>query len=582
LSIAIGGPATGFDNYPLNYQLVVSNAGPGPATAVQIFDTLPAGTDFLPLNGLQSAGYPLNDQWRDLNNGLIARGPFNIAVGQSITVLLDVQVPPGTAPATLTDLASAKDKTYGTVASASKASVITAGVPTNTSTATISPTRSASPSASATPTTSPSPSTTPTATQTCTATRSPSPSGTPTPAPVLALLKTSNRLAVGVAGDVITYVLRLQNSGGAPATSVSVWDSLPANASFLSGPGSTLSGGVLSWAAAALGAGATQNFTFSASFTGAGTEVDNQAAAQAANHPAILSNLQVMAVGTPFTFTSTPSPTATASPSPIPTATATPALGPPQLAVSIVRDDGLSWPTYGQNNLHFTVSFQSLSCACQTATDLILTIQSDLEHGNAELDMVQGLYDFDPYALGGPGDPLSPRYWKQVNAFMSSGLTRGRYSLSPTAALKTSVFARVQPDFVNETVTSKIVLSSALYGLAISATVQTYLSAGPPPTLTPTQTPAATPIAALGKIAAYPQPAVDTVCFGYTPPSGGELKIFIYNAAFQLVAQVTENVQAGRFQQSCVGIGPLAPGIYVYKAKLGDFNFPTSQFGVLR
>jgi uncharacterized repeat protein (TIGR01451 family) len=582
MSMTVNGPATGFENFPLNYQLVIANAGPGPATNVQIFDTLPLGTDFLPLNSLQSAGYPLNDQWRDLNNGLIARGPFNIAVGQAITVLLNVQVPVGAASTTLTDFASAKDKTYNTVASGSKATLILAGVPTYTSTATITPTFSVSPSSTRTSTISPSPSTSPTATQSSTVTRSPSPSASPTPAPVLALLKSSNRVAVGVAGDVITYVLRLQDLGGGAATGVSVWDSLPANASFLAGAGSSLNGGVLSWSLPSLGAGATQNFTFSVSFTGAGTEVDNQAAAQASNHPGLLSNLQVIAVGTPFTPTSTPSPTATASPTPIATASPTPALGPPQLALSIVRDDGLAWPTYGQNDLHFTISFQSLSCACQTATDLIMTVQSDLEHGNAELDMIQGFYDFDPYALGGPGDPLSPRYWKQVNAFVSNGVTRGRYSLSPTAALKSSVFARVQPDYVDQTVTSKVVLSSVLYGLAVSATVQTYLSAGPPPTLTPTQTPAATPVAALGKIAAYPQPAVDTICFGYTPPQGGELKIAVYNAAFQLVAEVSENVQAGQFQQSCVGIGPLSPGIYVYKAKVGDFSFPTSQFGVLR
>jgi uncharacterized repeat protein (TIGR01451 family) len=584
----VQGPATGFDNFPLSYQIVVSNAGPGAGTNVQVFDTLPTGTSFLPNGGLQASSYPFNDQWRDLNNGLIARGPFNIPASQSITVALNVQVPGNgdTNFSPAVDLASAKDKVYNSVASGSCSSNIVAGAPTFTDTPTISPTFSASPSVS--PTLTPSRSSTPTGTATLSpsSTASPSPSATPSPAPALSLIKSSNRVAVGVAGDVITYVLQVQNTGLGTALAVNVWDTLPANVSLLSAFGGTLSSGVLNWPPAPLAPASSKAFSFSVSYAGSGTEVDNQAAMQASNSPLQLSNLNVVAVGTPFTATVTPSQTPTATPSPTPQATATAVLGPPQFALSLVLDQGVPWPTGGANDLQFTTNFQALSCACQSATDLVLTINCDSDPlGNPKLDMIDGENESlqDSSAVGSPADPLSRLYWKQVNSFSNSGLTRGRYSLSPTAAGKASIFAQVQAAYAGQTVTSRVVLSSASFGIALTATVSTYLLAGPPATATPTQvqSPIATPVAGMGQIVAFPQPATDTVCFGYTPPSSGKLEILIYNAAFQVVAKVTDDAVSGQFKQSCVSVGPMVSGVYLYKASAGGFNFPLSQFGVM-
>jgi hypothetical protein len=99
---------------------------------------------------------------------------------------------------------------------------------------------------------------------------------------------------------------------------------------------------------------------------------------------------------------------------------------------------------------------------------------------------------------------------------------------------------------------------------------------------TPTITP--TPIVKTGEIAAYPQPANTRICFDYTAPLGndGEFELFIYNLAFQLVGTVRDQGASGRLQTSCVNIDGLAPGLYLYRARQGDFKFPPGRFGVSR
>jgi hypothetical protein len=99
---------------------------------------------------------------------------------------------------------------------------------------------------------------------------------------------------------------------------------------------------------------------------------------------------------------------------------------------------------------------------------------------------------------------------------------------------------------------------------------------------TPTLTP--TPIVEEGKIAAYPPPARDQVCFDYIAPagSGNALQIEVFNLAFQLVARVKDTALAGGLQTTCVDFGGLAPGLYVAKAKQGSYSFPAIKFGIVR
>jgi hypothetical protein len=39
---------------------------------------------------------------------------------------------------------------------------------------------------------------------------------------------------------------------------------------------------------------------------------------------------------------------------------------------------------------------------------------------------------------------------------------------------------------------------------------------------------------------------------------------------------------SGKLETACVGISQLAPGVYFYRTKVGDYTFPLNQFGVLR
>jgi hypothetical protein len=85
-----------------------------------------------------------------------------------------------------------------------------------------------------------------------------------------------------------------------------------------------------------------------------------------------------------------------------------------------------------------------------------------------------------------------------------------------------------------------------------------------------------------GKIVTYPQPAKDTMCFAYHAATGGKLEITMYNSAFQLVGRVQDTAVGGMMETSCVDISGMAPGVYFYKAKVGDSAFPMQQFGIAR
>jgi hypothetical protein len=99
---------------------------------------------------------------------------------------------------------------------------------------------------------------------------------------------------------------------------------------------------------------------------------------------------------------------------------------------------------------------------------------------------------------------------------------------------------------------------------------------------TPTITP--TPIVATGRMAAYPQPAKDRVCFDYIAPAGTEadLTLELYNLAFQKVAEIVDRAQAGVLQTTCADLSGLAPGLYLVRARQGSYRYPTLKFGIVR
>jgi hypothetical protein len=248
----------------------------------------------------------------------------------------------------------------------------------------------------------------------------------------------------------------------------------------------------------------------------------------------------------------------------------TPTNVPPVIQLNLVQDQGQPWP--GGNNLRFTCSFKVVSGSADN--DAILTFHSDLAGGDANLDLVQGMVDV---GVGAPGDPLRNFYWKEVN-LPPTALTTGFFTL-PTGgtAITRQVFAAVEPGAVGLTISSQILLKSAAYGIQVSATVNTYILGG-----TPSPTPTPLPVHA-NQVVAYPQPANQNICFGYIAPETGAVDIEIYNAAFQVVAHVKDYAPvANTYTQSCVPISKLVPGVYLYKSKVGNHQFPQDKFGVWR
>ena len=189
---------------------------------------------------------------------------------------------------------------------------------TSTSTRTSSSTRTQTVTPSSSGTATSTRSATVTRTITVTPTLSPTPSVTAsfTPLASLALAKSADNLFIpATAGETVSYVLSLTNTGALIATLVNVWDTLPNNATLLtSSPGSAYTGGaggVLSWGFASLAGGASASFSYTLSYTGSGTAISNQAAAEAANASRVDSNPVDVAVGLGAPFTATPSVTPT-------------------------------------------------------------------------------------------------------------------------------------------------------------------------------------------------------------------------------------------------------------------------------
>jgi uncharacterized repeat protein (TIGR01451 family) len=389
-----------FHNSLIHYSLVVSNTGPGAAEGIQIYDTLPDGTNFSGPGSVQEDSYASNDAWRFTDGLALARGPFDLAAGQSFTVNLVVKVAFSSPGQNLSNTAQAVDAFFGQAAFGSAVVPMQAG--------------EASPTAS------------------------------PTPSPVIS-----------------------------------------------------------------------------------------------------------------------------ASPTPFQTPV------PPPLSLSFVRDQGQPW--IGGTDLRFSMNVVNNTGA--GVNDLVLGFNSDLEHQNQFLDFVE------PNTLLGPSDPISPVAWRLYSGGIDTGVDMGTLSVAAGASLASPrrIFTTVMGG-QGGTITSQVVLSSASLGLAVTATVEVYISDGPPSTpaalVQPSSTPS--PVAGLGRIVAYPQPASDHLCFAFHAPAGGELRIQVYNAAFQLAAEFKSSATGFTQEDTCADIRGLAPGVYFYRAEVAGFAFPTGQFGIAR
>lgn len=276
------------------------------------------------------------------------------------------------------------------------------------------------------------------------------------------------------------------------------------------------------------------------------------------------------------TGTSSGSPTSTVSAtntrSPSATATVTPALGPPQPAFTLHLDRGDLW--FGGNELRYT--FSVTNTAGSPVDDLTLVFDSDLNSGNIGMSVGNS-----PNFTGVKG----PASWGPVSFVdPSKGVIMGPMLVNSGASLSFPVrriFSQVLGPAIDTTITARAVLSSAGFGFAITRTVSSYIRAmAPSPTPQPSIT--STPIAFMGQMACYPQPARDQLCFGYQAPAGGELRIRIYNIAMQLVAELKDSSQGGFLERSCADVSGIAPGVYFYRATAGGYAFPLGQFGIAR
>ncbi len=77
----------------VNYTITVSNAGPGPATVVQVMDLLPAGVTFIAALPAQGTYDPISGDWF----------VGNLGVGSSVILLLSADVDAGTGGTTITN-----------------------------------------------------------------------------------------------------------------------------------------------------------------------------------------------------------------------------------------------------------------------------------------------------------------------------------------------------------------------------------------------------------------------------------------------------------------------------------------------
>jgi hypothetical protein len=190
----------------------------------------------------------------------------------------------------------------------------------------------------------------------------------------------------------------------------------------------------------------------------------------------------------------------------------------------------------------------------------------------------------NPTVLNGPASPDVTTRWRIRSSSVDD--SQGVEILMPSVPAGSTkhpvapILTGVNQNAQGNTITAQALVYSATMGMTFTATLDTYILL-----IVPTATPAVaspTPVAGEGKIVCYPQPAKDTMCFAYHAALGGKLEITLYNSAFELVGRVHDTAVGGTMETSCVDISGMAPGVYFYKAKVGDFAFPMQQFGIAR
>jgi hypothetical protein len=290
---------------------------------------------------------------------------------------------------------------------------------------------------------------------------------------------------------------------------------------------------------------------------------------------AVLSQTPTKTVTLTLTYSSTPTPngTFTSSPTPVPG---------PTLSLSMVLDTDPASIYVGQD-VSFTVSVLN-AVGAANARDLVLKAMRDLGSNNAKVSEVQNQTASTwPGSLSGA--PQGTWVWSDPSNQPASDWYDYYPNTSAGSGHTIPLWYHVLPAAAGSTLTSQIVVQVNGQPYGLSTTVNVVVPLYTPTaniTNTPTITP--TPAAGMGQIVAYPQPAVNNLCFEYQAPSGndGKFDLFIYNVAFQLVGEVKDQAVSGIVQKSCVDISRMAPGVYFYRASLGAYSFPPGRFGVAR
>jgi len=85
-----------------------------------------------------------------------------------------------------------------------------------------------------------------------------------------------------------------------------------------------------------------------------------------------------------------------------------------------------------------------------------------------------------------------------------------------------------------------------------------------------------------GETMAYHQPASDQACFRLAAEAGSEVTVEIYNVAYQEVARFRGRCAMDGIAVVCESVRPLAPGIYIYRARAGGRHFAPKKLWVGR
>jgi hypothetical protein len=286
-------------------------------------------------------------------------------------------------------------------------------------------------------------------------------------------------------------------------------------------------------------------------------------------------------------FTESPTDTPTISPTPYngsptsspthsPTATMTDVV--PVLVLSNVLQTDLE-QVYVGKTISFTVTLDNV--AGIGATNIELQVMRDLTSLNAVVAEA-GAFPAGPQT----GSGTNAWFWVDDDNKPTSPWRRGPYFGIPVGSSRTAdLYYALLPSAAGRTLTCevKVYSNGAFTGVSAYAAVPVKLYT-PVSQVTDTPTPTPTPIVGVGQIAAYPQPARDTLSFDYWAPpgAGDELLLEVYNVRFQKVAVVRDRALRGVLQSTRINVSGLAAGVYVVRARLGDYSFPLSKFGIAR